>query len=62
MIGYLDKDIKPLILIMPKMSGYINIFKVENKNNKLMSFHINDQKVLQKYKAIWNKIEDLKIY
>ena len=44
------------------MSGYINIFKVEDKNNRLMSFHINDQKVLQKYKAIWNKIEDLKIY
>ena len=30
------------------------------KNNKLMSFHINDKKLLQKYKAIWTKIEDLK--
>ena len=25
-----------------------------------MSFHINDKKLLQKYKAIWTKIEDLK--
>ena len=25
-----------------------------------MSFHINDEKLLQKYKAIWTKIEDLK--
>ena len=25
-----------------------------------MSFHINDEKLLEKYKAIWTKIEDLK--
>ena len=25
-----------------------------------MSFHINDEKLLQKYKAIWTKIEGLK--
>ena len=35
-------------------------FQVEDKINKLMSFHIGDQKLLQKYKAIWTKIEDLK--
>ena len=23
LIGYLDKDISPLVLIMPKMSGYV---------------------------------------
>ena len=36
--------------------------KVGNKykNNKLMSFHINDKKLFGKYKAICNKIEDLK--
>ena len=25
-----------------------------------MSFHIDDEKQLEKYKAIWTKIEDLK--
>ena len=44
---------------MPKVSGYIKTFKVENENNKLMSFHIDDEKLLKKYKAIWTKIEDL---
>ena len=48
---------------MPKKSGYIKIFKDKDedkgKNNKLMSFRIDDQKLLEKYKAIWTKIEDL---
>ena len=48
------------------MNGYIKKFKVEDgdkdKNNKWMSFRINDEKLLEKYKAIWAKIEDLKIY
>ena len=37
-------------------------FKVEdgNKNKELMSFCIDDEKLLEKYKAIWTKIEDLK--
>ena len=47
MIGYLDKLIRPLFLILPKMSGYVKTFKVKhrdkNKNNKLMSFRINDE-------------------
>ena len=43
LIGYLDKDIRPLVLIMPKMSGYAKIFKVEDKNNKLTSFRIEDE-------------------
>ena len=34
-------------------------FKVENKKSKLMSFHIDDEKLLEKYKAIWTNIEDL---
>ena len=29
-------------------------------NNKLTSCHIDDEKLLQKYKAIWTKIEDFK--
>ena len=64
LIGYLNKVIRSFVLIMPKMSGYVKTFKVKNgnkdKNNKLMSFCIDDDKLLEKYKAIWTKIEDLK--
>ena len=42
------------------MSGYVKAFKVKEGNNKLMSFRIDDEKLLEKYKAIWTKIEDLK--
>ena len=45
---------------MPKMSGYVKTFKVKEGNNKLMSFRIDDEKLLEKYKAIRIKIEDLK--
>ena len=42
LIGYLDKAIRPLVLIMPTMSGYVKTFKTKegnkNKNNKSMSF------------------------
>ena len=62
LIGYLDKDVKPLVLIMLKMSGYVKIFRVEDKINKLMSFHIGDEKLLEKYKVIWTKVENLKKY
>ena len=48
LIGYLDKAIRPLVLIIPKMSGYVKTFKVEDKINKLMSFRINDEKLLGK--------------
>ena len=58
-----DRDIRPLALKMPKMSGYVNTFKVKagdkDKNNKLMSkinslmsFRMGDEKLLEKYKAI----------
>ena len=59
MIEYLDEDIKPLVLILPKMSGYVETFKVEDRINKLLSFRIDDEKLLEKYEAIWTKIEDL---
>ena len=46
------------------MSGYVKTFKVKDgdkdKNNKLMSFQIDDGKLLEKYKTIWTKMEDLK--
>ena len=60
MIEYLDKVIIPKVLIMPKMIGYVKTFKVEDKINKLMSLFIDDEKLLEKYKAIWTKIEGLK--
>ena len=60
LIGYLDKDIRPLALIMFKMSGYVKTFKASDKINKLMSFRVDHEKLLEKYKAIWTKIEDLK--
>ena len=44
LIGYLDKDIRPLVLIMPERSGYVKSFKIEGKINKLMSFRIDHEK------------------
>ena len=32
-----DKTIRPLVLIMPKMSGYVQTFKVKEEDNKLIS-------------------------
>ena len=52
MIRYLDKVVRPLVLILSKMSGYVKIFKVKDKNNKLISFLINDEKLLEKYETI----------
>ena len=28
---YLDKAITPLVLVMPKMSGYVNTFKIKER-------------------------------
>ena len=46
------------------MSGYDKTFKVKDeikdKNNKMMSFRKDDEKLLEKYKAILTKIEHLK--
>ena len=55
-----DKARRPLVLIMSKMSGYAKTFKVEDKIKKVMSFREDDEKILEKYKAIQTKIEDLK--
>ena len=60
LIGYLDKVIRSLVLILPKMIGYVKTFKVKDgdkdKNNKLKSFGINDEKLLENHKAIWTNI------
>ena len=41
---------------MPKMSRYVKTFKVKergrDKNNKLLSFRMDNEKLLEKYKAI----------
>ena len=44
LIGYLDKDIRPSVLIMLKISGYVTTYKVEAKINKSTSFLIDDEK------------------
>ena len=55
-IGYLDRSITPLCLILPQMSGWIEYFENGGKN---MSFKIEDDEVYVKYNQIWNKIKDL---
>ena len=53
MIGNLDKVIRPLVLILIKLNGYVKIFKVKvadkDKNNKLLSFHIDVGNLLETY-------------
>ena len=50
MIGSLDKAIRPLVLKVSKMGGYVKTFKIKDgdkdKNNKLISFCIDDEKIL----------------
>ena len=58
--GYLDKAMRPLVLIMPKMNGYVKTFKAKEGGNKLMSFLIDDEKLSEKYKGTWTKIKGLK--
>ena len=54
MIGYSNKTIRPLVLIMPKLSGYVMTSRVKDgdkdENNKLMSFLIDDKKLLENIK------------
>ena len=61
MIGYLNEVIRALVLILPKRSGYVETFKDKagnmNKDNILMSLPIDSDKLLEKHKTIWNKIE-----
>ena len=58
--------IRALVYILPKMSGYVKTFKVKDsdkdKSNKLVSFCVNDEKLLEKCKTIWSKIEDIVRY
>ena len=64
MIEYLDDAMRPLVLILPKTGGYVETFKDEdgdkskNKDNNLMSFRIDGERLLEKYKTILTKTED----
>ena len=61
-IGYSDKAIIPLLLIMPKLDILRHLklrMEIKIKTIKLMFFRIDDGKLLEKHKAIWTKIEDL---
>ena len=53
-------------MISPKMSGCLKTFKVNDgdrgENNKLMSFCITDEKLLEKYKTILDYDWRLKKY
>ena len=46
------------------MSGYVKTFKVKDgdkdKNNKFTALRTDHEKLLEKYKTIWIKIEDFK--
>ena len=57
MIRYLDKDIRPLVLVMPKMNRYVNTFQVkevdQDKNNTLMSFRLDHENLLKNIKLFW---------
>ena len=54
--SYDDDIIRPLCIILPQMSGYINYFDNGGKN---MSFKTEDENVYLKYTEIWNKIRDI---
>ena len=58
LILHLNEVIRPLVLILPGISGYIKNFK--KKNNKLTSLHIDNEKISEKYKTISIMTEDLK--
>ena len=53
-IGYLG-EVMSLILMLPKVNGFVKTCKF--KDNKLISFCINDEKLLETYKTIWTKMK-----
>ena len=55
-IRYNDNTISPLQLFLPKMIGYLNIFK---DGPRKMSFFTDNTEFLERYTALWEKISDL---
>ena len=57
-IGCNDGDfIRPLCILLPQMIGYVKHFN----SNMTMSFKVSDNKLLKKYKKIWEKVCNLLI-
>ena len=55
-IGYNDgDDIMPLCILLPQIIGYVKHFD----SYKTMSFKVSDNKLLKKYKKIWEKVDNL---
>ena len=56
LMGYSDKALRLLILIIPTISGYVKTFKGKDgnkdKNNILMSFRPDDEKLLVNIKLL----------
>ena len=42
------------------MCRHVKTFKVKEGDNELLSFRIDDVKLLEKYEGVWSKIEYLK--
>ena len=65
MVGYLGKVLRALVLVLLKISEYVKTFTVKegnkDKNNKLMSFHIDGEKLLEKFKTITPRLKNWKI-
>ena len=65
MIGYLDKVLRPINLILPKTSGHIKTFTVtdgnKDKNIELMFFHMDDEKLLENIKLFGLRLKSYKI-
>ena len=54
-IGYKDgKDVRPLWVMLPKMSTYRRDFD----ETKYMSFLIKNHELLEKYNEIWEKVSN----
>ena len=65
LIEYLDIAVRPIFLIIPKISKYVKKFNVnggdKNKNNKMMPFRVIDEKLLEKYKLFRLRLKTQKI-
>ena len=53
---YTDKNISPLNIRLPQLTGYVKFFSDENK---LINFLVIDKKLLKKYDKVWGKIKSL---
>ena len=65
MNGYLDEVIKPVVLVLPKVNGYVKTFKGKsgdtNKNSKLLSLLTDDENLLKNSKSFELRLKTCKI-